>query len=294
MNDAPPKSADFAALRRSGSWRGPGLVIGTATIKLRDALGAELIALGVTPNTITVAGCIMTGCAGVCLAVGAGHALPWEVHRASGPTSWWPLAGALLLTIACASDLLDGAVARGGNLATRFGAVLDSTLDRLSDLLIFFGCAIHFSLAGNVTYVTLCVMAAANAVLISYVKARTEDLIGDCGVGYWQRGERCGLFLAAAYFGHIPAALWLLATLPMLTVIRRLRHAYDYVTEHGPWEPGSRVRHWMPWRHPRGSAGYDLCGGLLLAFVVAAPLLWPFFYGGSDPLRSLLGGLTGA
>ncbi|UCC30249.1 MAG: CDP-alcohol phosphatidyltransferase family protein [Phycisphaerales bacterium] len=288
MNEVPPKSAGFLALRRSGCRRGPSVVIGTAATKLRKVAASGLISLGVTPNMLSVAGFVLTGCGAVCLLLGAGHAAPWEVRIAPTSASWWPLMGAILLTVAGASDLLDGEVARLGDLGTSFGAVLDSTLDRFSDFLIFAGCAVHFSFAGNVTYVTLSLAAAANAVLTSYVKARAENFVDDCSVGYWQRGERCGLFLAAAYTGHIPAALWLLGTLPILTVIFRLRYAHTAVTGAKRGEPSGWVRHVMLWRRPRGSAGYDVCAGLVLGFVVIAPLLWPGFYGTGDPLRAIL------
>jgi CDP-diacylglycerol--glycerol-3-phosphate 3-phosphatidyltransferase len=292
MNETPLDSTHSPGSARSVRRRGAGALVATAAGKLRDATAGSLITLGITPNTVTVAGLVLTALAAICLLTGAGHAPPWDVRRAPTPTSWWPLSGAVVLTVAFAADLLDGAMARLGGLTTRFGALLDSTLDRFSDLFIFLGCAIHFSLAGNVTYVTLSVTAAANAVLISYIKARAENLVDDCRVGYWQRGERCGLFLAAAYAGHIPAALWILSTLPIFTVVRRLTHAHRLMTQARHWEPSGWVRHLMPWRQPRGSAGYYVCTGLTLAFVVAAPPLWPFLYGASDPLRVLLGCLT--
>ena len=288
MNEVPPKSASAPSLRRSGCRRGPSVVIGTVATKLRRAAASGLISLGATPNMLTVAGLVLTGCGAACLLMGAGHAAPWEVRIAPTSASWWPLMGAVLLTAAGASDLLDGEVARLGGLGTSFGALLDSTLDRFSDFLIFVGCAVHFSFAGNVTYVTLSLTAAANAVLISYVKARAENFVDDCSVGYWQRGERCVLFLAAAYIGHIPAALWLLGTLPALTVIHRLRYAYASVTGATRGEPSGWIRHVMLWRGQRGSAGYDVCAGLAIAFVVITPLLWPSLYGTGDPLRALL------
>ena len=193
-----------------------------------------------------------------------------------------------LLTVAFASDLLDGAVARRANLGTRGGALLDSVLDRCSDLLVFLACAIHFSIGGNVTYVALSVAAAANAMLISYIKARAENFIDDCGIGYWQRGERCGLFLVAAYLGHIPAALWVLGTLPAATVFRRFFHARRAIAEGGNALPVTCTTSLLLWRHPRGSPGYDVCVGVALAFVIAGPLIWSVFQAEADPLRELL------
>lgn len=262
--------------------------------KLRDALAVGLIALRVTPNMLTIAGFVLTGIAAGCLVFGAGNAAPWEHGVAPVPTSWWPLLAAVVLNGASAFDMLDGTVARLGKSESRFGAILDSTLDRFSDLFVFLGCAIHFSLSGNVTYVALSGMAAGNAVLISYVKARTENLIEGCGVGFWQRGERCVLFLAAAYLGHIPAALWMLALFPLGTVFRRIRHAHRMIVRAGDDRgPAGLAAYLTPWRHPRGSAGYNLCAAAVLGFVIAAPLLWRGFYGGRDVIGVLLRPLVG-
>ena len=184
MNQVRFKSKDFLALKRSGCRRGASAVLGGAAGKFRDTAAGILLALGVTPNMLTVAGLVLTAGAGVCLMMGAGQTAPWEAGKVSSASSWWPFLAALLLTVAGAADLLDGAVARVGNMATPVGALLDSTLDRFSDLFIFLGCAVHFSVAGNITYLGLSVGAAVSALLISYVKARAENLIDDCEVGY--------------------------------------------------------------------------------------------------------------
>lgn len=330
MNDARSNS-DTSATPTQGRHRvGAGRAIGTTVGRWCDAVAASLIALGVTPNMLTAAGTVLTGLASVFLILGAGHAPVWEASRAIGPSSLWPLWAAIVLTVAFACDLLDGAVARVGNQRTEFGAFLDSTLDRFSDLFIFGGCAIHFAYTGNVTYAALSITAAANGVLISYVKARAENFVDDCGVGYWQRGERCGLFLAGAYFGHIPAALWLLGTLPITTVIHRIVRTH-LLLEHSAKSSGDTGRsssfHDAPAasspvagdtplppslnkggkrdveqnratqrtlilptskRLPRGSAAYDVCTALALAFIIAAPLLWRALSTTHDPLGTLL------
>jgi CDP-diacylglycerol--glycerol-3-phosphate 3-phosphatidyltransferase len=293
MTETPPNSVRSRAIERSGHRRGASGSIGAAVERLRAAIARKLIALRISPNSLTVAGVVLSGGAAICLLIGAGHSAFWETGLTSTRASWWPLSAALVLTGAFLADLFDGAVARAGNLGTAYGALLDSTLDRVGDLLVFLACAVHFSLAGNITYLALSLTAAANAVLISYVKARAENLIDDCGVGFWQRGERCGLFLFAAYLGHIPAALWILGTLPLLTFLRRIRHARSLLDGSTPPKPAGWLKRLAPWRRPRGAAGYGLCMGLLLAFVISAPLLAPVFSGGGDPLRIVLDGLAG-
>lgn len=290
----PIESNDFDEFRRSGRGWGLGLWIGRGFCAARDAIARGLVAAGATPNAVTFAGFLATCGAGVCFAIGAGHVLPADGAPPAGtppavPASWWPLYGAALIFLAAAFDMLDGAVARVGRLSSPFGAVWDSTVDRCSDLAIFMGCAGWFTLAANLTYVMLSFLAAAAALLTSYVKARSENLIDKCDAGYWQRGERVAAVLIAACAGHLPAMLWLLAVSPWLTVLRRLRYVHAKMSGDGTeWQPGGLLYRLMIWRHPRGSAGYDLATGLNILFLIAGPWVWPFLYATSDPLGSAL------
>ncbi len=260
--------------------RGPGAGIGQGIARLRDGLAMMLVRAGATPNMLTVLGFILTAVAAVGLFLGAGHAPPWERRIAPTTVSYWPLTCAIILTLSFSCDMLDGAMAQTGRLRTPFGALLDSTLDRWADALMFFACALHFATLGHLTYVVLSLAGAAHAALISYIKARAENLIDSCRVGFWQRGERCGVLGWGALTGHIPAALWILGTLPLLTAVTRLRHAHARITGREPTVRRGR----LPWHQPRGSAGYDLCIGTVLGFVLAAPWWIPFLYGASDPL----------
>ena len=178
--------------------------------------------------------------------------------------------------------MLDGAVARLGNLRSGFGAVLDSTLDRLSDAALLGAVALHYAAAGNLPWTAIALLALTNSLLISYVKARAENLIEDCSVGFWLRGERVAFLLIGALAGHVPAAVLLIAGPGFLTVLRRLLYARAAIQalerglpapRRGP-APGWRGS-LTPWRHPRGSPGYDgvitICG----LFILAAPWLWP-------------------
>ena len=103
----------------------------------------------------------------------------------------------MALLLCGAADMLDGAMARLGNKVTRFGAFLDSTVDRYCDVLLFLGIGIYYARQGNVTYQVLAMVGMANALLISYTKARSEDFIPSCRVGYWERGERSAALLIA-------------------------------------------------------------------------------------------------
>lgn len=283
---------DFRRLRESGARPGLSRHLGSALGAARDALARSLVRCGVTPNALTVAGCLLTCAGGWCLVHGAGHQVPYW-RSGAGQASWWPAGAALFLLLAGALDMLDGAVARIGNLRTRFGGILDSTLDRIGDIAIFVGCAAHFTWHANLTYQVLSLLALCNAFLISYVKARAENVVPDCSVGYWLRGERFAAVLIGCAVGHVPAALWVLGTLNVFTMLRRLDHAWRVAQalERGqplPAPTPRRLALLRPWRHARGSVPYDLVTGSIIAFIVFAPRVWPVLLAAgpwADPLR---------
>ncbi|TWT44727.1 CDP-diacylglycerol--inositol 3-phosphatidyltransferase [Phycisphaerae bacterium RAS1] len=279
MPDA-PKSKDFRRFRESGQRPGFSKAIGQAICDARDQVARFLIARGATPNRVTIAGFLITCAAAGCMYFGASHQAPyWSNGR--GPLSLWPAYAAILLFAAGALDMLDGAVARVGDLKTRFGGILDSCIDRFSDMAIFLACAAHFALRGHVTLAGLAVIAMCNALLISYIKARAETVIPDCSVGYWLRGERFAAVLIGASFGHLPAVMWQLAIVGGLTVVRRMVFSFVFVTAQDagrplpPAGPFPGVGRLLLWRYPRGSVPYDVVTGLNIAYIIFAPLLWP-------------------
>ena len=230
--DEPPSPAashatgDFRRRRSSGETPGVSGTIGSAICTARDAIARKLVRVGLTPNHLTVLGFLLTCAAGYCLARGA-HQQVSYFYNGSGPLGWWPLAAAGFIFLAGALDMLDGAVARVGNLQTTFGAIFESSLDRLSDMAVYLGIALHFAWLGNLTYQLLAMLALCNAVLISYIKARAEDIIPDCSVGYWLRGERFAALLIACSCGHVPAVLWQQGILTFFTVWRRLTYSHQ-------------------------------------------------------------------
>lgn len=290
--------AEFRKLREAGAPPGISRSIGLGFAGWRDALARRLIRAGVTPNHLTFLGFLMTAGAGCCLAWGASQQVPY-FRGAAGPVGWSPVLAAVFLILAGACDMLDGAVARLGNMSTRFGQILDSVFDRFSDMAIYIGCAWHFAWQGNVTYQMLAVLALCHACLISYVKARAENIIPDCSVGYWMRGERFAAVLIGCATGHVPAVLWQQAILPFFTVLRRVSYSgrvvramstHDTLPAAGP-TPGWRGRLQL-WRHPRGSVSYDLVTGFNIAYIIFAARLWPALLATgvwADPLARILG-----
>lgn len=239
----------------------------------RDALARLLLKMRITPNGMTVLGVGLTGVAAGYLAKGASQG--WsDDYPGSMP---YPAIAGIWLFWVCGADMLDGAMARLGNKRTAIGAVLDSSLDRISDMVIFGAIALHFAARANITYCLLAIVALANAMMISYVKARSENLIPSCSVGFWQRGERMSAVLISAFSGHITVMLWLLATLPALTAGRRILFSIrqlekmqggkqpaqtDYIIGKGFW---ARLAFW---RYPRGSRVYVMVCVVYMAIII--------------------------
>jgi CDP-diacylglycerol---glycerol-3-phosphate 3-phosphatidyltransferase len=185
-----------------------------------DPLVGSLIRSGVRPNTITTIG---TGLVLVsAVAYGMGHIR----------------IGGLLLLLSGVADTLDGQVARGGAMVTRFGAFYDSTLDRVGDGATFIGIGAFLLTAPEVAQrtaaVIACMVAILSSLLVSYARARAEGLGLDCKVGIAQRAERIlGLGVASLLVGAGPQALVLegivaiLAVASIITVVQRFVYVYQ-------------------------------------------------------------------
>jgi CDP-diacylglycerol--glycerol-3-phosphate 3-phosphatidyltransferase len=199
-----------------------------------NPLVERLIRAGVRPNTITTVG---TGLVLVsALAYGLGHIR----------------LGGLILLLSGIADTLDGQVARGGAMVTRFGAFYDSTLDRVGDGATFIGIGAYLLMAPDIAYripaVILCMVAILSSLLVSYARARAEGLGLDCKVGIAQRAERIlGLGLASLLVGAGPRAIVLEAVVALLavastiTVVQRFVYVYRHA-DPVPAEPRPRTR----------------------------------------------------
>ncbi|MHC4716461.1 MAG: CDP-alcohol phosphatidyltransferase family protein [Planctomycetota bacterium] len=268
-----------------------GTAIGATVARMRDAIARGLVRAGVTPNMLTLSAMGITLAAGACLAVGAGAAPGWTLRAGPldryAPNAYLMLAAVLLL-LCIAGDMLDGAVARVGRQATTFGAFLDSTLDRFSDFAVYLGIALYFALRSNLTCTLLPMVAIFAGLMISYTRARAEDLIEFCTVGYWQRGERCAAILIAVLAHNVPALLFQQALLPMLTVWARIDYTRRVAGGQSPvLDPRRSARpldKLKLWRYPRGTAPYDIVTFANMAFLVLARI--PPHY---DPLGRALG-----
>lgn len=128
------------------------------------------------------------------------------------------------------ADFLDGAVAKARGTASKYGAFLDSTTDRLSDALYFVPLAWLYGVAPDIAerdepwVAAVALGALVFSFLVSYAKARAESLGYECNVGIAERAERLIVILLALLLDFVPAALVLLLLLAVVTFMQRMVH----------------------------------------------------------------------
>jgi CDP-diacylglycerol--glycerol-3-phosphate 3-phosphatidyltransferase len=142
------------------------------------------------------------------------------------------LIGGLLVLLSGLFDILDGALARLTNQATRFGAVLDSTFDRISDAIVFLGLLVLYIRIEGSIEIVLIFLALIGALLTSYIRARAEGIGINCPVGLFTRTERViilalGLLLSPLCEFSILIALVILIVLGLVTVGQRLVYVWQ-------------------------------------------------------------------
>lgn len=191
-----------------------------------DPVVRALGRLGVTPNALST-----TGFAGN-VAAGA--------FAAGG---WFFAAGAATL-VASALDLLDGGLARATGRVTRFGAVYDSVLDRLSEAAVLAGLLFHFTSGDDAVMAGVIFAATVGSVMVSYVRARAQGVGADLREGLFTRAERvlligAALIIGAAWAPAVTIALWTLAVVANLTAIQRLIAARQALRRDGEASPAT-------------------------------------------------------
>ena len=171
--------------------------------RIEQPIARLLAALGLSPNAITVLG--MLG------AVAAGILASQGLLLAAGAATL--VAGIL--------DLFDGSVARLTGRKSKFGALLDSTADRVSEAAVLIGLAVYYAGEESLLGVALSCGAMAGSMMVSYVRARAGGLRVDCEVGVFTRPER-----VAAMGAGLIAGQWLECRPPRRP--RRDRRAYGH------------------------------------------------------------------
>jgi CDP-diacylglycerol---glycerol-3-phosphate 3-phosphatidyltransferase len=169
-----------------------------------------LTRLGVSPNSLTIAGVVIT-------TVGA---LAFFLKS--------PRLGGFLILLGGLCDAIDGSLARNAGKATRFGALLDSSVDRYAEFVMLFGIGGYFLMVDDYVSAAVTFLALCGSFMVSYTRARAESLGLAAKVGVMQRPERI-VFLGAGALLH-PAALkisiWLVALFANFTALQRLRFAF--------------------------------------------------------------------
>lgn len=199
-----------------------GESIGRWPIKIISKMVDGLVSLGVPPNALTTVGVTINVLCGVLFGMG-------EFFYAG-----------IVLIGANLFDMLDGNVARRTGNVTRFGGFLDSSLDRLSDMVAFLGIMVFY--AGNtpqhsIVNVILGGVAMIGSVMVSYTTARSEGLGVKANVGFLQRPERIVLLIIGALstwdwnsdfvlFNRMPQVLWVLAIGSTWTFIHRMYYIW--------------------------------------------------------------------
>ena len=123
-------------------------------------------------------------------------------------------------------DMLDGALARYTNQTTRFGAVLDSTLDRLSEAVVLIGILLYVGNQSSVA-VLLVFLALLGSLLVSYIRARAEALDLECQVGVFTRAERVIVLALGLWLNQIVIALAIIVGFSFFTFGQRLIYVWQ-------------------------------------------------------------------
>ena len=169
-----------------------------------------LINRGITPNHITVLGSV--GTIGTCLIFFTRGALFW---------------GTMAMLLFIFSDLVDGTMARMSGQVSRFGAFLDSTLDRIVDAALL-GSVTYYLFTRDDQLQVVAWFALAGGFLVSYVKARAEASGFTCEGGFAERPERTIILLVSTGFAGLGVSyilaigIWIIAITSFLTVIYRV------------------------------------------------------------------------
>lgn len=189
-----------------------------------------MIKVGITPNFITTTGFVLNVAAAILMVYGANYyCTPVNLVY----LGW----GGAVILFAGLFDMMDGRVARVGNMSSVFGALYDSVLDRYSELVTLVGISYWMILSGYVWGSIITLVALIGSIMVSYVRARAEGLDIECKVGLMQRPERVvltalgailsGVFSDCQRFDPVLFLLvpmGLIAVLANLTAVWRIMH----------------------------------------------------------------------
>ena len=173
-----------------------------------DPIAGFLLNIGLKPNMITALGFILALVSAWLIAIG-------KIQIAG-----------LVLLVGAPLDVIDGSMARKLGEPSRYGALLDSVVDRYSELVVLGGLLLYFMDTGNIIGMLLVFLSAVGSVMVSYVKARAEALNFSAKVGILTRVERMIIMVIFLIIGQPIIALWIIAILANFTAIQRMVFVY--------------------------------------------------------------------
>jgi len=191
--------------------------IGRAVRQYMLGVGRALARLGITPNMATL--------------IGFGLNVVVALVLASG----YPRIAGVMLLVASAFDMVDGAIARSTGTTSSFGGFLDSTVDRYSEIVVYIGLLVWLNTTDNDHLGSLLVLVSATgALMISYARARAEAIGHKASVGLVARPERVVLLGLCLIFNLPMVALWILAVTTHLTAVWRMIHVWRVTSTERP------------------------------------------------------------
>lgn len=194
--------------------------ISARTHRLAEPVARLVAKTGVTPNALTILGFL--------LIIG----VAWVLSQG------YFLLGGFLMVIASSFDFIDGALARVTGRSTRFGALLDSSLDRYSEAVLLFGLLWFYAWQPATQQEVLLIFATiVGSLLVSYVRARAEGLGLDAEVGIMRRTVRILTLALGLVINQVPIILWILAILTNLTAVQRLFYVWRRTRKEPPLKP---------------------------------------------------------
>jgi CDP-diacylglycerol---glycerol-3-phosphate 3-phosphatidyltransferase len=185
-----------------------------------ERIGRRLARWNVSPDWVTYLGLILT--VGVAILAGLGK-IQW--------------AGvAYILAAIC--DAMDGTLARVSGKGSRFGAFLDSTIDRFEESIVFLGLIIHYARIGGQMEIPLVLVATVGSLMVSYTRARAEAVGVECKVGFMTRPPRVAILIIGMIVDQVFITLIILAVTSLFTSFQRMYHVWKTTGgEDGGWAP---------------------------------------------------------
>jgi CDP-diacylglycerol--glycerol-3-phosphate 3-phosphatidyltransferase len=185
-----------------------------------EGIGKVLARWHVSPNVVTLVGLVLT--------IGV------AVIAALGEIRW---AGVAYI-FAALFDALDGTLARVSGKVSRFGAFLDSSIDRFEESIVFLGLIIYYAQVGGIVEIPLILVVTVGSLMVSYTRARAEAVGVECKVGFMTRVPRVTIMIVGMILDQVLIALAILAVTTLFTAFHRMVNVWQMTGgEAGGWGP---------------------------------------------------------